>query len=64
MLRTLRRIEQLEDAIVPVSNPDLVEQIHVEYVDVDRRVVDTLVVEVSPPHRQPKRTPASGRRRY
>jgi hypothetical protein len=56
MLSMRRRIESLERAIVPLSPPGPPEVMQVDFVDSERKVVDTLLIEMAPVR------PSNGRR--
>ena len=54
MLRVRRRIERLEDEILPLP-PEPPEFMHVDFVDSEKRVVNTMVFEMAqtlPPGRR------------
>jgi hypothetical protein len=50
MLRLRRRIENLEDAILPVSDPDFPNTMEVRFVNPQMEVVDTLTITFAPTH--------------
>jgi hypothetical protein len=47
MLRIRSRIERLEEAILPLPDEPL-EFMHVQFVDSERKVVDTMTFEMAP----------------
>jgi len=63
MLKIRRRIEKLEEAIMPLLSPDPLFEITVDYVDPDGTVVESRVVKSSPalPSNDPRWRRAFGR---